>query len=41
MIIAARLIGSKLLKYTGTTIHTTTAAKREQEKKQKKEEYAQ
>jgi hypothetical protein len=40
MVIAARLIDSKLPRYTGTTIHTTTAAEREQEENQEKEEYA-
>jgi uncharacterized protein (DUF362 family) len=40
MVIAAKLIGSKLLRHTGTTTHTTTAAEREQEENQEKEEYA-
>jgi hypothetical protein len=40
MVIAARLIGSKLPRHTGTTTHTTTAAEREQEENQEKEEHA-
>jgi hypothetical protein len=40
MVIAARLVGSKLPRHTGTTTHTTTAAEHEQEENQEKEEYA-
>jgi hypothetical protein len=40
MVIAARLVGSKLPRHTGTTTHTTTAAEREQEENQEQEEYA-
>jgi hypothetical protein len=40
MVIAARLVGSKLPRHTGTTTHTTTAAECEQEENQEKEEYA-
>jgi hypothetical protein len=40
MIIAARLVGSKLPRHTDTTIHTTTAVECEQEENQEEEEYA-
>jgi hypothetical protein len=40
MVIAARLVGSKLSRHTGITTHTTTAAECEQEENQEKEEYA-
>jgi hypothetical protein len=40
MVIAARLVGSKLPRHIGTTTHTTTAAEREQEENQEKEEHA-
>jgi hypothetical protein len=39
MVIAARLVGSKLPRHTGTTTHTTTAAERKQEENQEQEEY--
>jgi hypothetical protein len=40
MVIAARLIGSKLPRHTGITTHTTTAAEHEQEENQEQKEYA-
>jgi hypothetical protein len=40
MVIAARLIGFKLPRHTGTTTHTTTAAERKQEENQEKKEHA-
>jgi hypothetical protein len=40
MVIAARLVSSKLPRHTGTTTHTTTAVERKQEENQEKEEYA-
>jgi NAD dependent epimerase/dehydratase family enzyme len=40
MVIAARLIGSKLPRHTSTTTHITTAVEREQEENQEKKEYA-
>jgi hypothetical protein len=39
MVIAARLVDSKLPRHTGTTTHTTTAVEHEQEENQEKEEY--
>jgi NAD dependent epimerase/dehydratase family enzyme len=39
MVIAAKLVGSKLSKHTGTTTHTTTAAERKQKENQEQKEY--
>jgi hypothetical protein len=39
MVIAARLVGSKLPRHTGITTHTTIAAERKQEENQEKEEH--